>query len=121
ATGNFFFLPAVTAAGVTFLATLGAQLALKESLTLEIRNRLASRPKVKLQARLKTTFARAALIMLVAVGFLTVTGFAQLEAIFALWANERLHFGPREVAFVLAFIGIVLVIVQMGVIGPLTR
>src|SRR5205814_746085 len=81
-----FFLPAITAAGITFLSTLGAQFALKESLTPEIRNRLTQRPKQKLQARLKTAFARGALVMLVAVGFLTVTGWAQLESIFALWA-----------------------------------
>jgi DHA1 family tetracycline resistance protein-like MFS transporter len=120
ATANFF-LPAVTAAAITLLAAIGAQFALKESLTDEIRLRLSQRSRLNLGTRLRATFSRAALIMLVAVGFLTVTGWAQLESVFALWANQRLQFGPRNVAFVLSFVGIVSVAIQVGVIGPLTE
>jgi DHA1 family tetracycline resistance protein-like MFS transporter len=116
-----FFLPAVTAAAITFVAALGAQFALKESLTAEVRARLALRPKLDLGARLKATFSRGALIMLVAVGFLTVTGWAQLEAVFALWANARLDYGPRDVAYVLTFVGVITVAIQGVAIGPLTR
>lgn len=120
ATANFF-LPAMAATAITLVATAGAQFALKESLTDEIRLRLPQRPKLSFAAGFKSTFSRAALVTLIAIGFLTVTGWAQFEAVFALWANERLHYGPRDIAFILSFVGIVTVAVQGVMIGPLTR
>jgi len=116
-----FFLPAIAAATITIVATIGAQIALKESLTPSARAGLTTRPRLPLRQRLKATFARAALIMLVATGFITVTGWAQFETVFALWANRILNYGPEDIGFILTFIGIVTVIIQGGAIGPLTR
>ncbi|TAL04464.1 MAG: MFS transporter, partial [Rhodospirillaceae bacterium] len=116
-----FFLPAMTATAITLVATVGAQFALKESLTPEVRARMTQRPKAPLPDRLRTIFARGALIMLMATGFLTVTGWAQFETVFALWANKILSYGPEEIGFVLTFIGIITVMIQGGAIGPLTR
>ena len=78
----------MAAAAITLAATIGAQFALKESLTPEVRARMVKRSTASLRQRLQTTFARAALMMLMATGFLTITGWAQFESVFALWANK---------------------------------
>lgn len=58
---------------------------------------------------------------LVMVFFLIVFAFAGLESTFALWAERQLAWGPRDVGYMFAGIGVVIVIVQGGLIGPMTK
>lgn len=58
---------------------------------------------------------------LVAIYLLQVLAFSAMEATFALLARERYALDRRAVNFVFAYLGVVLVIVQGGLIGPLTR
>jgi MFS family permease len=115
-----FFLPAMTAAAITLVAAIGAVVLLKESLTPELRA-AASRNRLPLAARLRASFLQAALLALMMAGFLAITGWAQLESIFSLWANARFGYGPRQIGLLLGFVGIVAVIIQGGAIGALTR
>jgi len=52
---------------------------------------------------------------------LVVFAFAGMESTFALLSEHRYGFSPRDVGRVFAFIGVVMVVVQGGLIGPLTR
>lgn len=116
-----FLTPSLVAAAITIAATVGAMAFLKESLTPEVRAKLADRPRATLDEKMRATMKRTALVLLVGAGFIVVTAFAQFETVFALWAYDVLSFGPRQAGFVLMFIGVIGTVVQGGAIGPLTR
>jgi MFS transporter, DHA1 family, tetracycline resistance protein len=56
------------------------------------------------------------------VGFLSMLGFAGFESTFSLWGKENEHFGftSGTASLVFVFVGITLVAVQGGLIGPMT-
>jgi multidrug resistance protein len=56
------------------------------------------------------------------VGFLSMLGFAGFESTFSIWGKENVHFGftGGTASLVFVFVGITLVAVQGGLIGPLT-
>jgi DHA1 family tetracycline resistance protein-like MFS transporter len=58
---------------------------------------------------------------LYAVFFLLTFAFAGFEATLSLWADRRWHFSPAEVAYLFAYIGVMVTVVQGGMIGPLAR
>lgn len=117
ATANFT-APAFAAAGITFIAALAVPLFLKESLNREARTQAAPPP---LGERLRTTFARRTLMVLVIVGFLTITAWALFETVFALWANAVFAYGPAQIGYVLTLMGVISVIIQGGAMGRLTK
>ncbi len=116
-----FATPALVAAGITFVAAMGVVLFLKESLAPDIRAARRQQPRVSLREKLRTTFARKSLAILVTVSFLTVTAWALFETVFALWANATLTYGPFQIGTVLTVMGVIGVLIQGGAIGPLTR
>ncbi|MBL8644911.1 MAG: MFS transporter [Rhodospirillaceae bacterium] len=120
ATANFL-VPSLVAAGITIVGALGAQFGLKESLSPAIRDALANRPKLKFADKVRAAFSRKTLILLTLCGFLAVTAWAQFETIFALWADAKLSYGPRDIGLLLTFIGVIGAIVQGGAIGKLTK
>lgn len=117
ATANFT-APALAAAAITFLAALAVPIFLKESLTPEMRVRSAA---PSLGERLKATFRRRVLVVLVSAGFLIITAWALFETVFALWANAVFAYGPAQIGYVLTLMGLISVIVQGGAMGRLTR
>jgi MFS family permease len=58
---------------------------------------------------------------LVLIFLLSILAFSAMEATFALIAAHRYALDPRHVSYVFAFIGVIVVIVQGGLIGPLNR
>ena len=58
---------------------------------------------------------------LLVVFFLLTFAFAGLEATFSLWADRRWRFSPAEVAYMFAYLGVVITVVQGGLVGPLVR
>ena len=58
---------------------------------------------------------------IIAIYFLSILAFSGMEATFALVAAHRYRLDERGVSWVFAFIGVMVVIVQGGLIGPLTR
>lgn len=66
-------------------------------------------------------FARPGIRRLIAIFFMAVLAFSAMEATFALLASHRYALVQREVSYVFAFIGVVVTVVQGGLIGRLTR
>ncbi len=120
ATANYQ-LPALMSAGLSLIAFLGVIFFLPESLKPELREEIAAKPKVRLAKQLHITFHGEVLAMFVIIGFLFVAAWAQFESTFALWANREFNYGPSRIGTVLSFVGIIGVIVQGGLIGPLTK
>ena len=58
---------------------------------------------------------------IVLIYLVSVLAFSAMEATFALIAAHRFALDERDVSWVFAFIGVIVVIVQGGLIGPLTR
>ncbi|HUL58766.1 MAG TPA: MFS transporter [Anaeromyxobacteraceae bacterium] len=58
---------------------------------------------------------------LLVVYFVSILAFSGMEATFALLAHERFALDRRHVNYVFAYIGLIVVVVQGGLIGPLTR
>lgn len=58
---------------------------------------------------------------LVVIYLLSILAFSGMEATFALIAAHRYELDQKHVSYVFAFIGVIITIVQGGLIGPLTR
>jgi multidrug resistance protein len=55
------------------------------------------------------------------VGFLSMLGFAGFEATFSIWGEKQFGFTEGSASLVFVFVGVTLVAVQGGLIGPLTE
>ena len=112
-------LPAFVAAGLSAVALVIAVIRLPESLTAELRAR-ARRAPSRL-AQIRDAFGRPRLRTLMILFFTTTFAFAGMESSFGLWADHRLHWGPRQVGMVFAVVGLVLVVVQGALIGRIIK
>jgi MFS transporter, DHA1 family, tetracycline resistance protein len=110
--------PAFAAAILSAVALVLAVILLKESLAPENRSTAARPGRLALA---QDAFARPQLRHLIILFFLTTIAFAGMESTFALWANSGFGWGPQQVGFLFFYIGIVLVVVQGGLVGRLSR
>ncbi len=113
--------PAFVAAGLSFVALGLAFAILKESLSDEIRARVAAQPKKSFTAQLKETATNRKLAYWIGLMFLVTFVMAGMETTFAMWAERGFGWGPRHIGFVLAFVGLLSILIQGGMIGRLTR
>lgn len=116
-----FLRPALVAASLTTVALIGVIFALPESLSEDVRERIRDQPRVPLAVRMRKTFQRKNLTLIVAVGFMVTMAWALLETVLALWANRILALGPRDIGLLLAYVGVIGVVIQGGLIGILTK
>jgi predicted MFS family arabinose efflux permease len=85
-------------------------------------------PKARVSSARRAHFAalldelrRPGIRRLIVIYLLAVLAFSGMEATFALIAAHRFGLDQRHVSYVFAFIGVVVTVVQGGLIGPLTR
>ena len=110
--------PAWVAAGLSALALLGVALLLSESLPIDRRG--AAPPSGRMGAVLNV-LRRPILSRLIVVNFLVILAFAGMQSVFAIWAMPQLGWGPGQVGYVFAYVGLVSAVLQGGMIGRLTR
>lgn len=113
-------LPFFVAAGLSTVVLFFVYLILPESLPPESRSQTGK----KLQGPdFKQMWAAlfGPLGYLMVMSFLLSFGLTNFESIFGLFALERYNYEPNQVGTVLVFIGIISVIIQGGLIGPLTK
>ena len=109
--------PSYAAALLSLTAFIVACIALKESHPHE--RRIAGHEKLGRLTLLADAFSRPRLRNLLLVSFVVTASFSALETTFALWALGRFGWGPWMTSN--AFIGIVMVLVQGGLVHPLNR
>lgn len=114
-----FATPALAAAGLGACNWLGAFAWLPESLPAAQR-RQARRLGVWRERWRLLRATRGSHVVLGLI-FLQVLGFSMLEMALVLFANRRLGFEARGCGRIFAYVGIVMVVVQGGLIGRLTR
>jgi MFS transporter, DHA1 family, tetracycline resistance protein len=110
--------PAWVAAGLSSLALCGVVLLLPESLPADQRGRPPARGRV---SAILGVLGRPVLSRLISVFFLVILAFAGMESTFALWAMAQFGWGPGQVAYVFAYVGVLSAALQGGLIGRLTR
>ena len=113
--------PGLAAAGFSFLAWILALLFLKESLSPDIRKRLAAQPRQKRHEQFRAALNRPNLGLLIWLAFLATLAFAGLEATFAMWSKRQFGWGPEQNGYIFAFVGILGAAIQGGLIGKLNK
>lgn len=115
-----FDVPAFVAAALTFVNLIAIFLWLPESLTEERRAELMNlkRPDVSINA-LFTALQRPLVgpLLWTRLGF--AIAFNAFQTVFPLYALKKFGLDAQQTGYILAYIGIVLVVMQGGAIGPL--
>jgi DHA1 family tetracycline resistance protein-like MFS transporter len=113
-----FSVPAYTAAAVALITVIFTAVAVPEP-----PQRVASGRGGPIAA-LRNVFvvgARPALRQIYLTTFLSALGLIAFQSCFALFAERRFGFGPRETGLLLAYVGVVTVILQIGFTGRLVK
>jgi MFS transporter, DHA1 family, tetracycline resistance protein len=122
--GLSHFGPAVPFFGAAALALVNGLMAvflLPESLRPDLRRRVAQ-PGIVARFRLLVRVSRdTGLGVLYLAFFLITLAFAALEATLSLWADRRWELTPAQVAYLFAYLGVVVTIAQGLLVGPLAR
>lgn len=119
-----YAVPALAAAGLSALNLLSVTFFLPESLTAEVRQqRQAGRvqkPSFTLSA-LWAALNRPRVGPLLHIRFFFGLAFAVFQSVFALYAQYRLGLDPRRTGFILAYVGLLSVLVQGVGVGRLSK
>jgi len=117
-----YSVPAFVAAGIAFLNLVQIYFLLPESLTEEHRREMGERqgPPFTLKA-LIIALNRPVVGPLLVVRFFFGLAFATFQSIFALYAQYKLGLTADKTGYILAYVGVLSVVVQGGLIGPLTK
>ncbi|MBV8199881.1 MAG: MFS transporter, partial [Acidobacteria bacterium] len=109
-----------SAAALSAVNLLIALAALPESLPPEARGPALGKPLFGL-AELRRLWRDGRLRSLMLLAFLVMFCFSIMEATLALFCQERFGFGPRATSGLFLYVGIVLVVVQGGLLGRLVK
>ena len=112
-------LPFLVAAGLSFLASLLVILWLPETLTPELRAK--AQAKEGRGHALAVALKTKGMPQLLLIALLAMSGFAMMEGTFSLLAAARFDFGQREVGYLFAFIGILIVLYQGGLVRVVAK
>ena len=113
-----YVLTALAGAGINILAMIGAMIFLKESLEPSKRKSLEGLFKI---FEASTFYPKKMILPLITCGLFFYCSMSLMEAIFPLWANAIFNYGPSQIGGVFFMLGLVAVIIQGGLIGPLTQ
>jgi DHA1 family tetracycline resistance protein-like MFS transporter len=117
-----FALPAFAAAAIALLNLIAVFFALPESLTPEKREELARKPQTAFTFQnLRAAFQRPRVGPLLSTRFVFSLAFSTFQTVFPLWALNRLQLQADQTAYILAYVGILVALVQGVAIGRLTQ
>jgi DHA1 family tetracycline resistance protein-like MFS transporter len=116
-----FQVPALAAAGLSLLNLVAVSLWLPESLPPELRSEAptAGHPRFSLSA-LQAALQQPCCAELLQIRLVYSLAFTLFQSVFALWAKMRLALTVQSTSFVLAYVGLLAVLVQGVAIGRLT-
>lgn len=113
--------PSLAAAGLSAIALTMAFFLLKESLSDEIRKRIAGMPGKNRRQQFRDALARPGVGLLIGLSFMATFVFAGMETTFAMWSERRMGWGPQQNGYLFAFVGILAAMVQGGLVGRLAK
>jgi multidrug resistance protein len=112
-------LPFFVAAALSLTASLMVLFWLPETLTAEVRAR--ARSHESRGHALVRAMQRTGMPQILGVSLLSMAGFAMMEGTFALLVHDRFAFHQREVGYLFAGIGVLLVIYQGGLVRVVAK
>lgn len=116
-----FRTPSFAAAGLSATAFILGIFILKESLSEELRQKIAAQGRQgRLQALMEAVKTPGVGVCLI-LSFLATLVFAGLEATFAMWSTRQFGWGPAQNGYLFAFIGFIAAAVQGGLMGRLAK
>jgi MFS family permease len=77
--------------------------------------------RVRGLAALRSELSKPGVLGLIGIYFLAIAAFSAMENTYAFLATDRYGLDPQRVFYLFAYIGVIVVVVQGGLIGPLTR
>ncbi|MEP3247025.1 MAG: MFS transporter [Sneathiella sp.] len=116
-----FQSPMFLAAGLSFLGFILAFFTVKESLSDEDKMAAKATTKLPFKQQFQMILTSPAVVWLVGSFFIVSFVFSQVETLFPLWTARNYGWTPKDLGYCFAYIGIILVIVQGRLIGPLTK
>jgi len=117
-----YAIPALAAAGFSLIAFLLVMFLLPESLTAEDRERLQTQEQRKFSFdSLKEALGRPRVGPLLNIRFFFGLAFSMFQTIFPLFALYRLDLDARQTGFVLAYVGLLVVLVQGFAVGRIGK
>jgi len=121
--GGRYAVPAFFAAGLAFLNWIAVLLWLPESLTEEVKAELAKQPRraTLSVAELLRAMRRPRFGPLLQIRFFYGLAFATFTGVFALYAQRHLLLNSTQTGYILAYVGLLSVLVQGVAIGQLTK
>ena len=115
--GRFGFqIPLFAAAAFGLMSALAVMLFVRES-----RPERRTGPRLRQAEVLKLALAHPIIARVMFISFITVAGFAGIEATYGLWTEYRFGWGPREIGFAFMGIGVLGAYCQGVVTGTLVR
>jgi len=119
--GRHGAVPCFLAAGLSVVNLIWAYFGLAESLPLSRRAGKAARRLAPLNlAAMRQAFALPGVAMAIAVNFLVILSFTNLDQTFTFFCSDEFGIDERGTGYVLAFIGIVAAAVQGGLVRSLS-
>lgn len=118
-----YAVPAFAAAGLATLNLLGVIAVLPESLTAERKAELAKQERralISVTAMLEE-LNKPLIGPLMTIRLFYALAAALFQTMFTLWAKDRLNLNAQTTSYLLAYVGLLSVIVQGGLIGQLTK
>jgi len=116
-----FQSPAFVAAALSATALILTIVILKESLSQEIRDKIAQSDRPSRMEQLRSYFAQPSTARIIGLIFLATFVFAGLESTFAMWSRRQFGWGPEQNGYLFAFIGLVSAIIQGGLVGRMAK
>ena len=72
-------------------------------------------------SRFAPVFRKPVLVQLLAISFFTMAAFVMMESVISIYLNATFGYQERQVGYFFGFIGLVIIVVQGGLIGRLTK
>ena len=110
-------VPPLFAGALSFVNFVAAWFVLPESRAVSA----VARQKVSRLKALVAAVTRPGLPQLLVIFFLVTAAFSSFEATFALFGEKRFGFTPSNIGYVFAFVGVVLSVIQGGLVGRMAK
>jgi DHA1 family tetracycline resistance protein-like MFS transporter len=115
-----FQIPLYVAAAFGLASALGVFLFMRETITPQAKG--AVRPPAPPRGMvLREALADPVILRVFLISFVTISGFAGIEATYGLWTEARFGWGPQEIGLAFMLAGIIGVVAQGSLTGMLVR
>lgn len=115
-----FQIPLYVAAAFGLASALGVLLFMRETIVPQAQGAVRPPPQPR-GAVLRQALADPVILRVFLISFVTISGFAGIEATYGLWTEVRFGWGPQEIGLAFMLAGVIGVVAQGSLTGLLVR